>query len=76
VPTGSAMRGPVGVKYRVPIRGVPVHEDRAALTKHRVLARAQPYDAYAVLSFALAEEVKLIPVVVGPVKLGDAGRTF
>ena len=70
---GLAMRRSGGVEgIACRYWGVPVHEDRAALTKRRVLARAQPYDAYAVLTSALAEEVKLVPVVAGPVKLGDS----
>lgn len=52
-------------------RAVPLHHQRPALAKHRVLAKGEGRDARAIFGSALTEEVERLAITGGPVQSGD-----
>lgn len=52
-------------------RAVPLHHQRPALAKHRVLAKGEGRDARAIFGSALTEEVERLAITGGPVQRGD-----
>jgi hypothetical protein len=53
-------------------RAVPLHHQRPALAKHRVLAKGEGRDARAIFGSALTEEVERLAIARGPVQRGDS----